>query len=335
MLLEVVNLSIAMTTREGEFVPVRGVSFTVRPGEILGVVGESGCGKSLCNLALMGLLPANARVSADSLHFAGCDLLTLSEAQWRQLRGSQMAMIFQDPLSALNPRLTVGQQVGEALGLHTRTSSRQRRELVLELLGQVGIAAPRQRMSCYPHQLSGGMCQRVMIAQAIAGHPQLLIADEPTTALDVTIQSQILDLLLGICEQRQMAMVFVTHDLGVVANISHRIQVMYAGEVVESATAQQLLHSPAHPYTEALLKSMPRWEGELSQGLLYSLPGMVPDPFEQVEGCPFYARCSHRSAPCREHRPQTLEAGGRAVSCLTPLVNFSAIAKRGQHGSRP
>ena len=316
MLLDVKNLSINFATRRGQVKAVRNISFELNEGEILGVVGESGCGKSLCNLALMGLLPENASMQAKTLQFMGHDLLQMPESQRRKLRGNDMTMIFQDPLSSLNPCLTVAQQIMETIATHQGGTKKEQREQTVELLHQMGIPAPRKRMDSYPHQLSGGMCQRVMMAQAIACHPKLLIADEPTTALDVTIQSQILDLLLFIRKARKMAIIFVTHDIGVVANVSDRIQVMYAGEIVESGTTQEVIQNPAHPYTEGLFKSLPGYE--VQQDELYSLPGMVPDLSQRPQGCQFHPRCPYRQKLCEEQNPNTISMGQHSCKCLTP-----------------
>ena len=316
MLLDVKNLSISFATRKGQFKAVRNLSFELNEGEILGIVGESGCGKSLCNLALMGLLPENASMQAKTLQFMGHDLLKMPESQRKKLRGNDMTMIFQDPTSSLNPCLTVAQQIMETIAAHQGGTKKEQREQSIELLEQMGVPDPKKRMDSYPHELSGGMCQRVMMAQAIACHPKLLIADEPTTALDVTIQSQILDLLLLIRQSRQMAIIFVTHDIGVVANISDRIQVMYAGEIVESGTTQDVIQNPAHPYTEGLFKSLPGYDGQ--QDELYSFPGTVPNLSQRPQGCQFHPRCSYRQKLCEEQNPNTITQGGHSCKCLTP-----------------
>lgn len=256
-LLEIENLNIMIDTLRGTLHAIDNVSLQVEKGETLGVVGESGSGKSLTSLSVIGLLPTVANVTADKLQFNGQDLLTMPERQKRKLRGSKISMIFQDPMTSLNPSFTVGYQLNEVMAIHQGGSRRERRRKSIELLDRVGIPNPEARLNVYPHQLSGGMCQRVMIATAIACQPDLLIADEPTTALDVTIQKQILDLLRDLQQERGMAMILITHDIGVVAQMSNRIAVMYAGKIVETGDARQVLHDPQHRYTKALLACLP------------------------------------------------------------------------------
>lgn len=256
-LLEIENLNIKIDTLRGTLHAIDNVSLHVEKGETLGVVGESGSGKSLTSLSVIGLLPTVANVTADKLQFNGHDLLTMPERQKRKLRGSKISMIFQDPMTSLNPSFTVGYQLNEVMAIHQGGSRKERRKKSIELLDRVGIPHPEARLNVYPHQLSGGMCQRVMIATAIACQPDLLIADEPTTALDVTIQKQILDLLRDLQKERGMAMILITHDIGVVAQMSNRIAVMYAGKVVETGDARQVLHDPQHRYTKALLACLP------------------------------------------------------------------------------
>ncbi|MCY4643555.1 MAG: ABC transporter ATP-binding protein [Bacteriovoracales bacterium] len=321
-LLEVQDLCVSFPTRKGTIHPVRHLSFEMKEGEILGVVGESGCGKSLANLALMGLLPDNADLKARTLRFRGRDLLSLSNTERRKLRGKEMAMIFQDPMAALNPCLTIGRQIDEAIAVHLGGSKKERRERALELLDQMGLPAPAKRLGSYPHELSGGMCQRVMIAQAIASRPGLLIADEPTTALDATIQSQILDLLLRLREERKMGILFVSHDIGVVANISDRAQVMYAGEVVESGVTDEIIKLPIHPYTEALFKSLPGHQKQ-RQSTLYNLPGVVPNLLSRPTGCQFHPRCPHAGSLCEERDPERVEVLGLSYKCHLPLGEWT------------
>ena len=318
-LLQIEDLCVRFQTRRGTILPVRKLSFEMKEGEILGVVGESGCGKSLCNLALMGLLPDNASFEAKALRFRGRDLLQLPESERRELRGKEMSMIFQDPMAALNPCMSIGQQLDETIALHRGGSTRERRDIALDLLAQMGLPAPHKRLRSYPHELSGGMCQRVMIAQAIAPRPKLLIADEPTTALDATIQSQILDLLLRLREERQMGILFVSHDIGVVSNLSDRIQVMYAGEIVESGIGEEITKLPIHPYTEALFKSLPGHQ-KRRQSTLYNLPGMVPDLLARPSGCQFHPRCPHSAPSCRERDPQTTRVLGLSYKCHLPMA---------------
>ena len=321
-LLEIRNLSVEFATGGGMFKAVNGVDLTLDEGEVLGVVGESGSGKSVSMLAVMGLIPWPGRVSAELMSFAGRDLLKMSARERRRLMGRDLAMIFQEPMSSLNPCFTVGFQITEALKVHEGGTHAERRTRAVELLGQVGIPAPEKRLSAFPHQLSGGMSQRVMIAMAIACNPRLLIADEPTTALDVTIQAQILDLLAGLQRSRGMAMVLITHDMGVVAETAHRIQVMYAGQAVEERRAADLFTAPRHPYTAALLDALPeraarRHGGEKSR--LPTIPGMVPGIADRPPGCLFNPRCSRTEPNCRAAVPPLLADGAGRVRCLHPL----------------
>ena len=313
-LLEIENLSILLETRRGVARAVDGISFRVAPGETLGIVGESGCGKSLTSLAILRLLAPNARTTADRMHFDGVDLTTLSESAYRDLRGSKIAMIFQDPMTSLNPCFTVGDQVSESLRLHhPDLSNEARKKRVIELFDEVGIPAPATRIGAYPHQLSGGMSQRVMIAMALSGSPKLLIADEPTTALDVTIQAQILKLLKKLQREKGMAMMLISHNFGVVAEMSDRIQVMYAGKIVESGTREELLARPKHPYTAGLLRSRPGLHR--GAGLLPTIPGVVPDLLHRPSGCPFHPRCERATELC----VTTMPAWERGTACHHPL----------------
>ncbi|MFL5142410.1 MAG: ABC transporter ATP-binding protein, partial [Microvirga sp.] len=285
-LLEIQNLSVEFPTSSGVLRAVDGVSLTLDEGEILGVVGESGSGKSVTMLALMGLVAYPGRVRADRLAFAGRDLLDISDGERRQLTGKDVAMIFQEPTTSLNPCFTIEFQLTETLRLHEGTTARRR---AIELLDQVGIPAPEGRLKAYPHQLSGGMNQRVMIAMAIACNPKLLIADEPTTALDVTIQAQILDLLLSLQRERGMALVLITHNMGVVAETAQRVMVMYAGQIMEERDAASLFEAPQHPYTAALLAALP--ERSVGDHRLATIPGVVPGLFDRPQGCLFSPRC--------------------------------------------
>ncbi|EHR69468.1 oligopeptide/dipeptide ABC transporter, ATP-binding protein [Burkholderiales bacterium JOSHI_001] len=321
-LLEIRNLRVNFGTPDAPMAAVRGVDLTLDAGELLGLAGESGSGKSVAMLALMGLVDAPGRVQADVLRFAGQDLLGLSPRARRQIVGRDMAMIFQDPMASLNPSYTVGTQIIETLKVHRPAPAAQLRERAVELLAQVEIPDPAQRLRAYPHQLSGGMSQRVMIAMALACRPKLLIADEPTTALDVTIQAQVLDLLVALQRQQGMALVLITHDLALLAEHARRIAVMYAGELVEVQAVPQLFDTPHHPYTQALLAAIP----EMSRGAarLPALAGSVPGPRERPAGCLFAPRCAHASAPCRAQHPGLggLPGGqdGQAlVRCHTPL----------------
>ena len=320
-LLEIRNLSVEFSTARGAFRAVDGINITLDEGELLGVVGESGSGKSVTMLALMGLLPWTANVTADRLDFAGKNLLGLSPAERRAITGKDMAMIFQEPMTSLNPCFTVGFQIMEQIQVHEGGSRAERRRRAIELLDQVGIPAPESRLGNFPHQMSGGMNQRVMIAMSIACHPRLLIADEPTTALDVTIQAQILDLLLRLQRDQGMALVLITHNMGVVAETAHRVNVMYAGQQVETRGVDTLFEHPRHPYTGALLDALP----ERSEGRrrLPTIPGVVPGAGDRPEGCLFNPRCTFVQDRCRHQQP-ALEAdddsgGAGHVRCFFPL----------------
>ena len=306
MLLEVDNLNIHFETQHGPVHAVRNLSFKVNQGETLGVVGESGCGKSITNLAIMQLLSEfNTTISANKLNFKGVNLLQLKDKEMQEIRGKKMAMIFQDPMSSLNPSFSIGLQIEEMFITHQKELSKKERKIkVLELLDQVGIPDPEKRINSFPHELSGGMNQRVVIAMAIACKPDLLIADEPTTALDVTIQKQILNLLKDLQKKHNMAMILVTHDLGLVSNYADKIQVMYAGEIVESATVDEIINNPKHPYTEALLKSIPSESTKLREKL-FTIPSMVPDLLFRPTGCQFHPRCSYVQEDCKMTRPGT------------------------------
>lgn len=320
MLLEIEDLSITFDTAKGALQATREVSFNLKEGETLGIVGESGCGKSITNLAIMGLLPDTATVTAKKLRFDGVDLLDIAETDFRKIRGAKIGMIFQDPMSALNPSFTVGFQIDETLKVHCPEMNKEmRRQRSLELMYQVGIPAPAERLKSYAHELSGGMSQRVMIAMAIACRPKLLIADEPTTALDVTIQAQIMKLLKDLQKEYQMAMILVTHDLGVVAQNADRIQVMYAGEVVESAKSQELLTHPRHPYTDGLLSSLPGKKATAFRQPLPSIAGMVPDLRARPKGCQFNPRCINADDLCRKELPQLKNEAERQLRCFHPV----------------
>ncbi|RTL00428.1 MAG: ATP-binding cassette domain-containing protein [Lysobacterales bacterium] len=318
-LLEIENLCVDFGTEARPFRAVDRVSFTLERGEVLGIVGESGSGKSVTSLALMGLIDFPGRVRAGRLYFDGEDLLALSGRARRRLTGKDIAMVFQDPMSGLDPCYTVGFQIMETLAVHEGGSRRARRQRARELLERVGIPDPASRLDAYPHQLSGGMSQRVMIALAIACNPSLLIADEPTTALDVTIQAQILDLLGELQVRNRMGMMLITHDLAVVAGACSRLLVMYAGQVVESGTVGAVFAAPRHPYTAALLAALPE-RAEPGARRLYALPGVVPGQYDRRQGCLLAPRCPHASAHCRAVEPALrFDADGRAVRCHTPL----------------
>ena len=315
MLLSVKNLSTEFPVKKGIVRAVEDVSFDVDAGEILAIVGESGSGKSVTSLSVMGLLAEPGRVAAGSMEFEGRDLATLSEKDYRELRGNDMAMIFQEPMTSLNPVYRVGKQIVEAIRTHEKISKKEARERAIDLLRKVGIPSPEKRIDDYPHQMSGGMRQRVMIAMALACNPKLLIADEPTTALDVTIQAQILDLLRRLRDDTGMAVLLITHDLGVVSETADRVVVMYCGQVVEEAEVRALFDHPMHPYTLGLLKSIPRLEDDDTKRL-YMIKGMVPNPLEMPPGCHFSDRCDSCMDICRTQMPKLVDAGGRKVRCF-------------------
>ncbi|WP_395704146.1 ABC transporter ATP-binding protein [Aquabacterium sp.] len=320
-LLDIQGLTVRFATRGGAFTAVDGVDIRVERDEVLAIVGESGSGKSVAMLAIMGLLPWTATVTAERLAFDGQDLRGLTPRQRRQLIGRDIAMVFQEPMSSLNPCFTVGYQIGEALATHLKLDRAARKARVIELLEQVGIPDAPRRVSAFPHQLSGGMCQRVMIAMALACKPRLLIADEPTTALDVTIQAQILDLLLGLRKSSGMALVLITHDLGVVAETADRVIVQYAGRQVEASAAGALFEDPHHPYTAALLAALP----EKAQGRkLAAIPGVVPGQFDRPPGCLFAPRCAFAQPACAVAPKPAADGLGRAL-CHTPLVQGRAL----------
>jgi len=315
-LLEIKNLSVDFPSHNATMHAVEGVSFSIEPGEVLGIVGESGSGKSVTMMALMGLVGYPGLVKADTMRFDGNDLLTLSERERRKLTGKSLSMIFQDPTTSLNPCFTVGFQLAETLKLHLGLDRSAAHKRSIELLEQVGIPAAESRLKVYPHQLSGGMSQRVMIAMAIACNPKLLIADEPTTALDVTIQAQILDLLRELQRERGMALVLITHNMGVVSEMAQRVAVMYAGQLMEQRTAHDLFAAPQHPYTEALMASMPeRSEGKAR---LATIAGMVPGLYDRPEGCLFAPRCQNVRGECAT-RPALQAIEGGAVRCHFPI----------------
>jgi oligopeptide/dipeptide ABC transporter ATP-binding protein len=316
-LLALRGLRVAFPTPRGLVRAVDGVAFDIAAGEVLALLGESGCGKSVTSLALMGLLAPGARVEGE-IRFQGRDLRAMEPAALRALRGEALAMVFQEPMAALNPVLSVGRQVAEALVAHGRAGRRAAKARAIELFAEVGLSDPARRYDAYPHELSGGMCQRVMIAMAIACDPALLIADEPTTALDVTIQKQILALIEDLRRRRGTAVLLITHDLGVVAENADRVAVMYAGRIVETAPARDLFAAPRHPYTRGLLDSMPDLDDE--DAVLHAIPGQVPDLAALPPGCAFAARCPRASDRCRAEAPPLAEHGhGRAARCWHPL----------------
>ena len=313
-LLEVEGLNVDF----GELKAVDGVGFSVDAGEVVGIVGESGSGKSVTALAIMGLIEEPGRVGAQRLAFDGRDLLIMKTRERRSLLGRDMAMIFQDPMTSLNPCFTVEFQLVETLRIHEGGSAKALRTRALELLQAVEIPDAQRRLSAYPHQLSGGMCQRVMVAMAIACNPRLLIADEPTTALDVTIQAQMLALLLRLQRERGMALMLITHDLGVVAEVAQRVVVMYAGQVVETAAVPPVFTAPRHPYTEALLAALP--EHNIGARRLRSMPGGVPGVHDRPRGCLLAPRCAYAQARCTTERPPLSGDAGAQARCFFPLT---------------
>jgi dipeptide transport system ATP-binding protein len=328
-LLEIESLAVEFPVSGRVLRAVDDVSLSVGEGEVLGIVGESGSGKSVTMLALMGLVSYPGRVNARRVNFDGRDLLTLSQRERRQLTGRDLSMIFQEPATSLNPCFSVSFQLVETLRQHTTLTRKAALERAVELLGQVGIPDPGRRVQDYPHLLSGGMNQRVMIAMAIACNPRLLIADEPTTALDVTIQAQILDLLRRLQRERGMALVLITHNMGVVADMAQRVAVMYAGQVVEDRPARRLFAAPEHPYTAALLSALPERRGD-DGGRLATIPGMVPGLFDRPRGCLFSPRCVDATLRCHREQPGLSAIEDGKVRCHYPITmpdRVTAIAR--------
>lgn len=323
-LLEVSDLRVEFNSRQGHVKAVRGLSYTLEEGQAMALVGESGSGKSVSALALLNLLPRKtSKITAGSIKFRGQELVGLSEKEMRKLRGGSIAMIFQDPLTSLNPVLTISQQIVEQLEEHGKAKGKQARQRAIELLDLVGIPAPDQRVEQYPHQLSGGMRQRAMIAMALSCEPALLLADEPTTALDVTIQAQILELLAKLQKELRMSLVLITHDLGVVAGFTEKLTVMYAGSAVEQGSTAEVLAAPSHPYTVGLLRSIPRLDRP-REGALMPIPGMPPDMTKVSAGCPFQPRCESATENCISNIPQLLQVmTNREAACFYPRTNSS------------
>ncbi|ACL69251.1 ABC transporter ATP-binding protein [Halothermothrix orenii] len=314
-LIDVNNLKTYFYTEQGVSKAVDGVDFEIYPGETLGLVGESGCGKSVTSLSIMGLIPnPPGKIVDGEILFNGKDLTKLSYEELRQIRGNDISMIFQEPMTSLNPVFTVGDQISEAILIHEDVTKEEAMDRAVEMLRKVGIPLPEQRVNEYPHQLSGGMRQRVMIAMALACNPKLLIADEPTTALDVTIQAQILDLINELKEKYQMSIMMITHDLGVIAEISDRVAVMYAGKIVEYTDVKTLFEDPKHPYTWGLINSIPKMNEEVER--LVTIPGIVPSPYDLPTGCSYNTRCPLADEKCRSEEPVMEEiAEGHKVRC--------------------
>jgi oligopeptide transport system ATP-binding protein len=315
-ILEVRNLQTQFQTQDGIVKAVDDVSFYVMPGETLGVVGESGCGKSMTGLSIMRLIPSPpGKIVAGEILFIGDDVLRMSDEQVRSIRGNDIAMIFQDPMTSLNPVLTINRQISEALQLHMGMNRNQARVRTVELLKMVGIPNAEERVDQYPHQFSGGMRQRVMIAMALSCNPKLLIADEPTTALDVTIQAQILDLMRTLQHERDTGVILITHSMGVVAGMADRIQVMYAGHIVETASTEEIFANPRHPYTVGLLKSIPRLDSDRKEKL-EPIRGLPPDLIDLPDMCPFVPRCNYAREKCEQKNPPLLDVGnGHSAAC--------------------
>ncbi|MDI3341971.1 MAG: ABC transporter ATP-binding protein [Sphaerobacter sp.] len=310
-LLEVRNLRTQFFTQDGVVKAVDDVSFHIMPGETLGVVGESGCGKSITAMSIMRLIPTPpGKIVSGEILFEGEDILKMSDEEVRSIRGNKIAMIFQDPMTSLNPVLTINRQISEALELHLGMSKSQARQRSIELLKMVGIPNAEERVDQYPHQFSGGMRQRVMIAMALSCNPRLLIADEPTTALDVTIQAQILDLMRNLQQEHNTALMMITHDLGVVAGMTDRIQVMYAGHIVETAPTEELFANPRHPYTVGLLNSIPRLDAQVKEKL-QPIRGLPPDLIDLPDMCPFLPRCDYAREKCEQKNPPLLDVNER------------------------
>ena len=319
VLLSVEDLHVRFSTRRGTVHAVNGITFDIAPGESLGIVGESGCGKSVTSLAILGLLARNGRVESGRALFEGTDLVQQSDRALRKIRGREVAMIFQDPMSSLNPVLTIGRQIREALETHFDMDRKAAQRRASELLDRVGIPRANERLRDYPHQFSGGMRQRAMIAMALACEPKLMIADEPTTALDVTIQAQILDLLRELVAEENAALILITHDLGVVAGMCERVNVMYAGMFVETGSAEQLFGAPRHPYTLGLLQSVPRLDAA-RRARLHPIEGSPPNMLQAPLACPFQPRCRYEIDLSRREVPQLLEVEpGHKVACFNPV----------------
>lgn len=316
-LLEVKDLHTSFFTESGEVKAVNGVSFTLKPGEVMGIVGESGSGKSVTAYSIMQILADTGRIVGGQVLYRGQDLAQFDRKQMAGFRGKCCSIIFQDPMTSLNPVFTVGSQIMEAIRLHTKKTKEEAKVRAAEMLELVGVNEPERRLKQYPHELSGGMRQRVMIAMALMCRPKLLIADEPTTALDVTIQAQIIELLLELQQRENMALLLITHDLALVSEAAHHIIVMYAGQVVESGKASEIFRAPRHPYTQALLRALPEFAADKAR--LASLPGVVPGKYDRPSGCLLNPRCPYANERCRTEEPELRSIPGRQVKCHTPL----------------
>lgn len=327
-LLEVKNLKTSFKLFKGTVKAVDGVDFTLRKGEIMGLVGESGGGKSITGFSLLGLIDPPGKITDGQVIFKGEDLLKKSEDEMRRIRGKEIAMVFQDPMTSLNPLQTIGEQINEMLELHTKLSSRERRERSLELLREVGIPTPEERLASYPHQFSGGMRQRVVIAIALAADPKLIIADEPTTALDVTVQAQILQLMKKLVDKSGSSLILITHDLAVVSEMADKVAVMYCGRIVEEGPTNEMIKNmPYHPYTKGLLDSIPKMSGMRAERLP-QIPGMVPNLLDLPKGCSFAPRCRYATETCRKEIPvMRTFPNNRRAACHFPLYEIAGGSK--------
>lgn len=317
-LLEVTDLTTVFTGDYGKNISVDHVSFHIDPGEVVCIVGESGCGKSVTSLSIMGLLGKGGAVIDGSVLFDDINLLAMTEKEFDQIRGNQISMIFQDPLTSLNPVFTVGSQITESIRVHLHLPKDEARKRAVGLLEKVGMPDPQGVMKKYPHTLSGGMRQRAMIAMALCCNPRLLIADEPTTALDVTIQAQIMALLKKLQEETGMSMILITHDIGLVANMADRVLVMYAGQIIEQAKASELFKSPRHPYTRALLETVPTIRDDADRKL-FSIPGIVPENYDHIKGCRFADRCAYRRPECEKPQEEYPFGQGHTARCIVSM----------------
>lgn len=334
-LLEVHDLQTSFFTRAGEVQSVRGISFAIEKGEIVGIVGESGSGKSVTAKSILSLITQPGRIKNGEIRFDGKDLLHLPQAELRAIRGNRISMIFQDPMTSLNPVVKVGRQLTEVILRHKKVSKAEAQSIAIEMLRQVGIPSPEQRIDQYPHEFSGGMRQRVMIAMALSCKPQLLIADEPTTALDVTIQAQIIDLMKELNEKTGTAIMLITHDLGVVAQICTRVIVMYGGMIMEEGTVEDIFYRPQHPYTKGLFRSLPKHSGDGKERLM-PIEGAPPNLLEPPAGCPFAERCSHAMDICRKERPPYFQVfeGQRSMCWLNDPDSPSTPDARKSSGAK-
>lgn len=315
-ILDIKDLAISFTTDDGPVQAVRGISFELFANEVLGVVGESGCGKTVTALALLGLIQSPGRIVGGTIRYRGRDITHLTQREWNQIRGKEIAMIFQDPMTSLNPFLTIYEQIREVVELHTGLRGKAIQNRVIELLVSVGLESPERRLHAYPHQFSGGMRQRVMIAMALAANPSVLLADEPTTALDVTMQAQILSLLSSLQRQKELSILLITHDMRIVAGFCDRVQIMYAGKIVERGEVSAVYPTPWHPYTEGLLAAIPRLETPVE--ILRNIPGQPPSLLHVPTGCSFAPRCRYMQESCTHQDPVLQQHEHREVACLFP-----------------